>query len=87
LAPTATGLAALSAADASFGQADYAKAAALYRAAILKGGIDTGSAGTRLGMALGLAGQRAEAETALQAVAGPSADLAQLWLTWFRQPA
>ena len=87
LAPTATGVAALTAADASFGQADYPKAAALYRAAIQKGGIDTGSAGTRLGMALGLAGQRAEAETALQAVAGPSADLAQLWLVWFRQPA
>jgi hypothetical protein len=36
-------------------------------------------------MALGLAGQKAEAETALRAVTGPRADLASLWLLWLAQ--
>lgn len=81
----ATGAAAMTAADAYFGHADYAKAAALYRAALQKGSVDPNVANTRLGMALGLAGQKAEAETALRAVTGTRADLAALWLLWLAQ--
>lgn len=81
----ATGAAAMSAADAYFSQGDYAKAAELYRAAIQKGSVDAGVANTRLGIALGLAGQKAEAEVALRAVTGPKADIASLWLVWLAQ--
>lgn len=82
-----TGAAALKAADAYLGHGDYAKAAALYRTAIQKGSIDANTANTRLGIALGLAGQKAEAETALRAVTGPRANLASLWLVWLAQRA
>lgn len=81
----ATGTAALSAGDAYFGYGDYAKAATLYRAAIQKGSIDANVANSRLGMALALAGNRAEAETAFKAVTGARADLASYWLLWLSQ--
>ena len=69
-------------ADAYFGAGQYADAAALYRAA-LERGADAASTNTRIGAALALAGQRAEAETALRAVTGgPRGELAQLWLLW-----
>ena len=83
----ATGAAALSAGDAYFGYGDYANAATLYRAALQKGGADSAAAGVRLGAALALAGQRAEAETQLRSVTGPGADLAAYWLAWLRRPA
>lgn len=81
----ANGKLALSTADAFYGYGDYAKAAALYRAALQKGGIDNNVANTRLGAALALAGQRAEAEAALKAVTGPRADIAAFWLLWLSQ--
>jgi tetratricopeptide (TPR) repeat protein len=68
-------------ADAYFGYGDYAPAAELYRAALQKGG-DANLVNIRLGAALALAGNRAEAETAFRAVTGPRAELAQLWLLW-----
>lgn len=68
-------------ADAYFGYGDYAPAAELYRAALAKGG-DANLLNIRLGAALALAGNRAEAETAFRAVTGPRAELAQLWLLW-----
>jgi tetratricopeptide (TPR) repeat protein len=67
--------------DAYYGYGEYAPAAELYRAALQKGS-DAGTANIRLGAALAMAGQRAEAETAFRAVTGPRADLAQLWLLW-----
>jgi len=73
---------ALSVGDAFFGNRDYGPAAELYRAALQKGGQDAGLVNTRLGAALALAGQRAEAETAFRAVTGPRAELAQFWLLW-----
>jgi tetratricopeptide (TPR) repeat protein len=78
---------ALSTGDAYYGYGDYAKAAALYRAALQKGGVDSNVANTRLGAALALAGQRAEAEAALRAVTGPRADIAAFWLLWLSQRA
>ena len=65
----------------------FLKAAALYRAALQKGSIDANLANTRLGMALALAGQKAEAEAAFKAVTGPRADIAGYWLVWLGQSA
>ena len=83
----ANGKLALSTADAFYGYGDYAKAADLYRAALQKGGVDNNVANTRLGMALALAGQKAAAETALRAVTGPRATLAQFVMLWLNQRA
>ena len=66
----------------------YAEAAALYSAALLKGGEDRNLVNSRLGASLALAGRRPEAEAALRAVTGPRADLAGFWLVWLaRRPA
>ena len=78
----ANGGAALRVGDALFSYGDYGQAAELYRAALQKGGQDANLVNTRLGAALALAGQRAEAEAAFQRVTGPRAELAQLWLLW-----
>lgn len=82
-----TGEAALAAGDALLGTGDYAKAAEHYRAALEKGSVDTALVQNRLGMALALGGQKAEAETALRAVTGPRAGLANYWLLWLAQSA
>jgi tetratricopeptide (TPR) repeat protein len=76
------GVAALRVADSLYGYGQYAEAAELYRAAVQKGGVDANLANTRLGEALALAGQRAQAEAAFHAVTGPRAELAQYWLLW-----
>jgi tetratricopeptide (TPR) repeat protein len=78
----ANGTAALKTADAFLGYGDYAKAVELYRAALQKGSVDAGLANTRLGIALALAGNRAEAEAAFRAVSGARAELASYWLAW-----
>ena len=83
----ADGKLALSTADAYYGYGEYAKAASLYRTALQKGGLDANLVNTRLGAALALAGQKAEAEAAQKAVQGPRADLAAFWLTWLGQRA
>lgn len=82
---SAKGTQALSTGDAYFGYGEYAKAAALYKAAVEKGSVDANVANTRLGMALALAGQRAEAEAAFKAVSGPRKELANYWLIWLGQ--
>jgi len=81
----ADGRLALSTADAYYGYGDYAKAATLYRSALQKGNVDANLVNTRLGAALALAGQRAEAEAAFKAVQGPRADLAAFWLAYLAQ--
>lgn len=84
----ADGRAALAAGEAHFGAGQYPQAAELYRAALQKGGQDANLLNLRLGAALALAGQRAEAEAALRAVTGARADLASYWLVWLaRRPA
>lgn len=82
---SSSGTLALSTGDAYYGYGDYAKAAALYKAAVQKGSVDANTANTRLGMALAMAGQKAEAEAALKAVTGPRADLAAYWMLWLNQ--
>lgn len=84
----ADGRLASAAGDTAFGFGQYSEAAELYRAALLKGGEDPNLLNTRLGAALALAGQRADAELALRAVTGPRAELAGFWLAWLsRRPA
>src|SRR3954447_20985188 len=80
-----TGVTALKLGDAYYGYGDYAKAIELYRAAQSKGGVDASTVQLRLGMALAMAGNRAEAETAFHAVTGSRADLAACWLSWLNQ--
>lgn len=73
------------AADVLYGYGRYGEAAELYRLALSKGGEDANLLNTRLGATLALAGQRAEAETALRAVTGARAELAALWLAWLNR--
>jgi tetratricopeptide (TPR) repeat protein len=80
-----TGTAALHTADDYIGYGDYTNAIPLYRAALQKGSIDANLVNTHLGMALALAGQKAEAEAAFHAVTGPRAELAAYWLIWLSQ--
>ncbi|SMF76825.1 hypothetical protein SAMN06295910_2505 [Allosphingosinicella indica] len=82
-----SGTAVLGVADAYYGYGDYAKAATLYKAALQKGGVDANLANTRLGIALAMAGQKAEAETAFKAVTGQRADIASFWMLWLNQRA
>lgn len=82
-APDARRAVGLADAFASYGQ--YADAVALYRAALTKSGADTNLINLRLGAALAQAGQRAEAETALRAVTGPRAEIANFWLLWLER--
>ena len=83
----ANGTLALRLAEGYFGHGDHAKAAEFYRVAVQKGGVDSNLANSRLGIALALAGQRAEAETAFKAVTGPRQELASYWLLWLSQRA
>lgn len=68
--------------DVLYGYGRYGEAADLYRAALTKTGEDRNLINLRLGAALAMAGQRAEAETALRAATGSAEGLAQLWLAW-----
>lgn len=73
--------------DAYMGYGDYAKAVAMYRLALQKGGVDANLVNTRLGMALAMSGDKAGARTALSAVTGPRAELARYWLLWLDKRA
>ncbi len=79
-----TGRLAFRTADALLGYGEYVRAAALYRTAIVKGGadVDVGLANMRLGIALALAGNKAEAESVFKGVRGPRASMAGFWLDW-----
>jgi tetratricopeptide (TPR) repeat protein len=78
-----TGKSAQSTGDAYLGYANYARAAAMYRLAMTKGGVDANLLNLRLGAALALSGDKAGADTALKLVStGPRAQLARYWLIW-----
>ena len=68
--------------DVYLGYGDYAKAAALYRAALTKTGVDPSLANLRLGIALARSGDKAGATAAFNAVTGVRADIAKYWLLW-----
>lgn len=80
-----TGALALSAGDAFLSAGEHAKAVELYRAALAKGSVDPNIVNTRLGIALAMAGNVTEAAPAFEAVTGPRANLASLWLAWLAQ--
>ena len=73
--------------DAYLGYGDYTKAAALYRAALGKSGVDANLANLRLGIALARAGDKAGATAALNAVTGSKASVAKLWTAWLNSRA
>ena len=68
--------------EAYYGYGDYAKAAAMFRAALGKSGVDAELANLRLGMSLAASGDKAGATTALNLVTGPRAEIARYWLTY-----
>lgn len=76
---------AMNTADAFFGYGEFAKAAELYRAALTKTGADAGQINLRLGIALTMAGDKAGAKAALDAVTGPKSEIAKYWLTYLAQ--
>lgn len=83
----ATARPALATGDAFMSYGDYAKAAGLYRAALGKSGVDADLANLRLGIALARNGDKAGAQTALNAVKGARSSIAQLWLVYLQQSA
>lgn len=69
--------------DVFLSSGNYAKAAALYRTALQKGGVDADTINTRLGIALARSGDKAAAQAAFGAVkGGPRAEIASFWTTW-----
>lgn len=84
-AAAATGRIALVTGDAWLSYDEYAKAAAMYRLAIQKGGVDASQANIRLGIALARSGDYAGAKQALSTVIGPMAGLARLWTIYVDQ--
>ena len=65
--------------EAYYGYGDYAQAAAMFRAALGKSGVDAELANLRLGMALAASGDKAGATAALALVTGPRAETAHYW--------
>lgn len=82
-----TGTIALNTGDAYYGYGNYAKAIALYQAALGKSGVDANTVNMHLGMALAQSGDRAGAEAAFRKVTGPRAEVAGLWLAWLARGA
>ena len=72
----------MSVGEAYYGYGDYAKAAAMFRAAQGKAGVDAELANLRLGMALLGSGDKAGAKAAFELVKGSRADIARYWLTY-----
>lgn len=82
-AKAASGKAAASTGDAYLGYGEYAKAAALYNAALQKGGVDVPEVTTRLAIALALSGDSAGAKAQFEKVStGARKDITQFWLLW-----
>ncbi|HEX2763006.1 MAG TPA: hypothetical protein VHM92_04050 [Allosphingosinicella sp.] len=77
-----SGALALKIGDAFYGYGENAKAIALYRAALAKGGVDANLVNTRIAMALLASGDRAGAEAAFKALTGSRADLGAFWVAW-----
>lgn len=77
---------AVNTADALLSYGEYARAVALYRAALGKSGVDADLVNLRLGIALARSGDTAGAQTALNAVKGSRAGIAQMWLFYLQNP-
>lgn len=79
---SASGAMALKIGDAFYGYGQHAKAIALYRAALAKGGVDANLVNTRLAMALLASGDRAGAEATFKALTGTRGELGAFWVAW-----
>jgi hypothetical protein len=86
-AASATGRVASATADAYLGYGQDAKAIALYKTAMSKGGVDADAVNTRMGIAMLRSGDKAGARAAFSAVKGSRADIAAFWLLWLDQQA
>lgn len=84
-AASANGTIARATGDAWLSYDEYVKAAAMYRLALQKGGVDAAQVNTRLGIALAESGDHAGAKQAFAAVTGPRASLARLWTIYVDQ--
>ena len=73
--------------DRFYGIGNYARAAEMFRSALGKPGADQSLVNLRLGMALALAGDKAGATAALNAVTGARAELAKFWLAYLATKA
>lgn len=82
-----TGRGAMGVADGYLSYGQDAKAIPMYKLALQKGGIDADAANTRLGIALARTGDKEGAKAAFQAVKGPRAEVASLWLLYLDVPA
>jgi tetratricopeptide (TPR) repeat protein len=85
-AAAANGKIALNTADAFLGYGEWAKAVAMYKLALQKGGVDANVVNVRLGMALAKSGDAAGAKAAFAAVTGPRKALADLWTVFVDHP-
>lgn len=84
----ANGKLAAGTADAYLGQDNFTEAAALYRVALQKGGVDADEVNTHLGIALAKSGDKAGAKAAFDAVKGaPRSGIASLWTAYLNAPA
>lgn len=82
-AKSGNGAAALAAANAQFAAASFPAAAELYRAALTKGGVDTGLATTRLGIALARSGDLEGGKATLASVTDTAwLPVAHFWTAW-----
>lgn len=81
----ATGRVAAATADAYLGYGEDAKAIALYRTALTKGGVDADAVNTRLGIALARSGDKDGARSTFALVKGPRAEIAAFWTLWLDQ--
>lgn len=81
-----TGKIALNTADGYLGYGEWAKAIAMYKLALQKGGVDANVVNTRLGIALAKSGDTAGAKAAFAQVTGPRKPLADLWTVFVDHP-
>ena len=83
---SANGKIAMATGDAFLGYGQDAKAVALYRTALSKGGADVDAINTHMGVALVRLGDKAGARAAFASVKGPArAEIAAFWLLWMDQ--
>ena len=76
----------MGAADGHLSYGEYAKAVTLYRSALTKTGVDADTVNTRLGISLAMSGDKEGARAAFQAVKGPRAEIAALWIAYLDAP-
>ena len=79
---SANGKIAMATADAYLGYGNFAKATALYAAAVDKGGVDANRANMRAAISMVGAGDLAAAKAKFATVTGKRAGISKLWTAW-----